>query len=390
MEYIINLNNIEESNLFLRAFWSQLRESSGTYGWNFSPYKDSKKKIINFGCLSTSRLSRTYNFKIKYKVRGVIYKLIVESLDNSNILKQDNIIIKRAIDVAMDYNSLLNVTFTYLNFKTSGYAINNTQSNLFAILNCDDNKFNLKIKVKGFDSNDISIESLKKALVLKDFLSTQTSQAIYKTEHPAPEFQNRNKNLYYDKPWIDDYPTNNKQLLLSHKAVQAIDLIISDEINENLNKFIKASRLYNIACKYEILAYKGTLIDLDISPQEISNILFMSSLEVLSDIIYERNDVCKSCNREIFSIRKKVLGLVENFSDGYMDKIEIDNYYKIRSSYVHSGIFLSDRSYTSFSHPQLSKGDSGFISQVPMINLLKLRETIGYIFRNILDKSIIT
>lgn len=190
MEYIINLNNIEESNLFLRAFWSQLRESSGTYGWNFSPYKDSKKKIINFGCLSTSKLSRTYNFKIKYKVRGVIYKLIVEPLDNSNILKQDNIIIKRAIDVAMDYNSLLNVTFTYLTFKTSGYAINNTQSNLFAILNCYDNKFNLKIKVKGFDSNDISIESLKKALVLKDFLSTQTSQAIYKTEHRALKCEN--------------------------------------------------------------------------------------------------------------------------------------------------------------------------------------------------------
>lgn len=73
-----------------------------------------------------------------------------------------------------------------------------------------------------------------------------------------------------------------------------------------------------------------------------------------------------------------------------MDKTETDNYYKKRSSYMHSGIFLSDRSYTNFSNPQLSKDDSGFISQVPIINLLKLREVIGYIFRNILDKSIIT
>jgi hypothetical protein len=388
MEFDINYTTVEESNMFLRALWTKLR-NDGQMGWNFTPYKDAKNKIISLGFVSTNVLSGLYYVKIKYEIRGCIKKLIFEPQDSNGDVNRDYEMLITIVDAAKNYKKDISTVYLRMAYKTIGEGIDNYCGKNFRIINYD-NEFSIIFAINGFDKKDVGSELAKINGKVIDFLSTQISHVIFQTDNVKALPEINDYNNFASENWVDTYPIINNRIKVMEKSVEAIDKIISQQHDDEFEKYIDACRLFHTATKYTSFIYDYDNYDFKqveygLSFEEVANMLYMSSFEVLASIMDSNDSRCESCNQNIFSIRQKVIKLIENYSEGYMDKGIIDDYYKKRSAYVHSGEFFSNRSYYGgVSNPQLSKSDIGVIMQLPYINLLMLRDVGGFIFRRFL------
>lgn len=391
MEFEINYNSVEKSNLFLRALWANLRGGE-RMGWQTMPFKDSKKQIIELGNVSSSMLNCLYSVKLSYKVKGCIKSIIFEPVDSNKENSCDYEKLGELINNAKKYNNHIKTSNQYTTCKTLGCGIDNYGAEDFEIISHNNTHFSIIIKVQGFDEKDIGSETLRITSQIIDFLSTQISKAIYHTDIEKRPSNRKGKNDYIHKNWVDDYPVFNKKIRLLEPSTNVISKVISKDYCKDFEKYLDACRLYHTATKYKEALYSCEIIGFNpeqhgLSFNEVANMLYMSSFEVLASIVDSSTTRCNDCGQQIFSIRQKVIRLIEQYSDGYMDKRIIDNYYKKRSAYVHSGEFLGNRSYYGgVSNPQIDKSDLGVISQIPLVNLIMLKEIGGYIFRRFLNE----
>ncbi|QUI22740.1 hypothetical protein HZI73_10755 [Vallitalea pronyensis] len=390
MEFEINYNTVEESNMFLRSLWSKLRDNK-KMGWQFFPYRDSKNKIVELGFVASPVLSCLYKVKVKYKIRGCIMKLIFESVGSGGDKSSDFDTLIKLISEAIDFSKEIKLSYRYMTYNSIGAGIDNYIGRNFEIVN-HGKKFSTIFAIEGFDDKDVGSVLAKINTKVIDFLSTQTSHVIYTTTTVKKLPNSDRHNDFVSKNWVDTYPIIDNRMRIMESSIAVIDKIIRQDYNEDLEKYLDACRLFHTATKYtsfiyNIDHYDFKPVEYDLSFDEVANMLYMSSFEVLSTIMDSSVTKCKKCNQNIYSIRQKVIKLIENYSGGYMDKNSIDEYYKKRSAYVHSGNFFSNRSYYGgVSNPQLDKSDIGVVMQLPLVNLHALREVGGFIFREFLIK----
>ncbi len=391
MIFDININDNDKANLFLRNLWSNFRKE-GKLVWQTFNQKNADKKSLIVGMMSSLLLSTGYMVTINYVKKGCIGSIVFSPYSDTDNLKKDEEIIDNAIKKALNYEENIELYTCTALFKIWGYAPMNYRGNLYEMCTLEANHelykiLKISLKLKAYDEEDAEMVMSKKKLDLTDFLSTMLESPIYSIGNESTKEKNIEWNIYDDSKWLERPNDIEGLLKLPHNLDNFINDFINDR-NPKVDVFLKASKQYHSALKYFSFIYNEELwkeisfVKYDANPHEIANALFMSSLEVLSEFLEFDEKKCSTCGQKIYSIRQRVIKICEDYSDGYIDKKIIDSYYKDRSSFVHSGILYSDKSYTGSSIPLLAK-NGDLIAQTPLVNLFALRDIIGYIFRNI-------
>ena len=387
--FIQNIDTLDKCNLFIRAFWSQLRVNGGQFGWNYFGYKLNDPKIFNLGILACGNLKNNYNVIIGYKGNGIITFIEFNPMDNTECNKNDKEFIKKSINSALNYEELLLEHNLQTTCITPYIAINNYKGEKFIIQNTNElNKFNITIKVNGFDSQDIKKQATKLINYIIDFLSVCTNCVFYRTE--KVESQNVKKyNIYSEEKWIDGASEK-----LSEKSCRFIEKILRQELSEKDINFLKACYLYHYVNKYYSMKfdfdkYNFSLVNMRVYNEEMMIALYMSTLEIIA---YNENKYvkkCKECGQQVYSIGKKVIDLAKKYGDGYADDKQIREYYSKRSKFLHTGQVLSERTYCGSCNPEFEIKDGKFVlnQELPLVNIVFIKEYVGYILRNYFENT---
>lgn len=274
--------------------------------------------------------------------------------------------IKQSLKEALKYEDyIINQTLEYT-FDSSILFNNYTMSN-FVI---NDNSYSFKIS--GFDS--IDIETFANSLVynINNLLSFDTLSIIYRPDSNVktaiePNYKVVIVNLDNPSENVENDNEAIPKIELTDRILNYIEKVIEREVNylNPMNRFEKAVCMFVQGMIFEKMS--RTEFSKMINTAEQSIVFYMSSLEIISidDI---KSSVCECCGMEKFSIAKRVKQLVEKAMNGdYLIK-EINNYYNLRSKFVHTGEFLSSNNYIGISIPIL--GYRRLISQYPFTNHL--------------------
>ncbi|OMF31938.1 hypothetical protein [Paenibacillus peoriae] len=392
MEFTVNMGK-DKANMFLRALWSQIRINLGEGGWNYSPYKNGSKNLIHFGWLSAKMLKEPLDISIKYKQKGSITTLSIDSseLQQNKAIRQK---VEESVQNAMSFNTLLNKTRVSFLIKALELPIGSYSGSNFRINPTKNGSLNIiELSVFGFDKVDISSEAQAILNKVLDILSVETQSVFFYAnsdeqgeECRIAEIETDNT-LWYgtDRPIVSDHFT------ISRKAKLLIDNVISGE-NEGSNKYLKACRLFHSAHKYSMLRYKSESLDLSerfrrlaLPNEEVAAVLYMSALEVASDTNTEKPKKCEACGNPVYSISSRVLAYVQRFEAH--DRI-VKDFYKDRSIYLHTGGFFSDQSYAGTTVPQLDpSSESGCRNQLSMRNLMAVSDVVSFCLRQQLQDS---
>ncbi len=388
--YIQNIDTLDKCNLFIRALWSQLRVNGEKFAWNYFGHKQNNLKIFNLGILSCGNLKKNYNVIIGYKGKGIITFIEFVSMENNDCDNNDKEFIKKSINLALNYEELLSEYNLQTTYITPYLAINNYKGEQFIIQNTnEEDKFNITVKVNGFDTQDTKKQATKLINYIINFLSVCTNCVFYRTE--KVESENVKKyNIYSNEKWIEG--ANRK---LSEKSCGFIEKILRQELSEDHINFLKACSIYHYAnkyysMKYDFDKYNFSLVDFGVYNEEMMIVLYMSALEVIA---YNENkdvDKCKECGQQVYSIGKKVLDLSKKYGDDYAYDKQIRDYYSKRSEFLHLGEVLSERTYCGSCNPEFEIKDGKFVlnQELPSVNIIFIKEYVGYILRNYFENTL--
>jgi len=392
MEIKVNIKTNKNSNLFLRYLWSILGDGKSK-GWQTFSLKLGSQQTVMLGMFSCHSLSKEYLISITYKTKGCINTIIFDDVTNED----DKNIITASVKQALSYESALEEQWCSFNIKSTAYTPSHYESE-YVILkpykkNSDKNSYlEILIKVLGYDNDDIMALATKKSKEILNFLSSQM-QSVLSMDVDQKEniYMIKNLNKYFEENYDENIPILDENLMISSNVIKFIENIAKCQYTIEMETYLRASKLYHLALKnycfkHNPYKFDFNLANYNMSLIETSNTLFMSSLEGLTLIFPSENINCVECGQKIFSIRKKVLELVEKYINGLVEKKYIDSFYKDRSSFVHEGIFYSNESYTGTSIPTL-QSNSEVVNQIETVNIHHLKNIVSYIFREILLKE---
>lgn len=394
MEVQVNITSNADTNFFLRNLWAILGNDKHR-AWQLTPRKDSANRRIYFGFFSCNLLNNVYMVSAKYERKGTIKSIIFKMPDGKDVLKEDESIITNSINFALNYKDNIKEKWYSYTVKSVGIGINKYSDEMFEIESFKregdlPQEIRITTCAKGFDETDFQTDFKKKRVQSTDFLSTVVESALFPCSKSTKETEIHELNEYNDHNWMEELPIKHSKILMQTKAKDFFNSYLKGNVNEQMRTYLSACRLYHTALKYYSFIYFYDRLPLvnfaqfDASPDEIANTLFMSSLEVLSSIMEYDEQTCNECGQKVYSIRKRVIDLCEKYSDEYLPKKIVDTFYKDRSSYVHAGIMYSEMSYAGSSVPTISSSGE-VVSQIPMVNLVSLKESVGYIFRAVLE-----
>lgn len=391
MEYDINFDNIEDSNNFLRALWSQIRTVFGSCGWQFMPYRDGENNTIHFGHFSANELG-VLSSRITYGKKGSIKKIIFEDVNDKEIILEERLkgLLDKCVSSAKDYKSLLTDYWLKTTIKSLYYPISNYQGEEFRIVPVGSHLFDLTIHIKAYDRVDAKSFINEKFNKVLDYLSVHTNNIyFYSNENDRLEcsaMDKRNEVYSTDYEWIDYCPSEDAKFLLFEESKRVIDKMLLEETDE-IEKYFTACRLFHSASKYMSLIFDYKKLDttqvrqIDLPNNEVSMIQFMSALEVASEIGSSKPETCCECGQLKYSISRRVLDMVNKYCGKYSDRL-FKAYYIDRSKYVHAGKFFSNNTYQGVSIPQLDINSSdGCVSQVSMKSLVMAKDLTSYCLR---------
>ncbi|ELA7385320.1 hypothetical protein Q9F31_000355 [Vibrio alginolyticus] len=374
MKIILNHSSNEESNLYLRCLYANLRRVFGKCAWFFNPSKHGESQSIRVGSIDLGKSYPTQTLSIKYAQKGVIKELELSNTFEPNDKGFDQELYEIASTVVVtDVEDF--VVFAILD--TIDVPMANYCSDYFS-LTCDENGKNLlSVKVSAFDDPDAAVLAGKFINRICDFLSVSLNTYVRAANLTIC------KNLPYvtndelfsgSLDWIDDHPCVSEKLTLAKYQVLIIDDILQERIKLT---FLNACSHFNNAAN--LLKSYSTQ---DVNLIDTAAVLYVSALEVCSSIFPYDNTTCSECSQKVFSIRRRVLELVKIYYPEHLVKF-IDKYYQERSKYLHAGSFSSSGNYYGLSIPQLDpNSESGCHMQVSVLPL-NLRDFTSFIFRKI-------
>lgn len=407
MKFEVNCNSVEESNIYLRKLWYVFNEitTMGTYFYN---EKDVENNIVTIGDTNIGTVRFTY------KKKGCIKDIIIDNLkcdetalynacQKALTIKEKTYFIKICFKKFKDNKVHSKIKLTEANTKKSLGAVitNNFPHRLIYnstykkvhIFNDGKNNY-LTFPITAFCEWDLKtlIQRLFPMICAILFEYSFSLMDISKCEYTE---LNEDVNLNNDYEceeicfnWIDEdeIPNKDGQVLLPIDCLKIIDYIISNNIDDNIDKIIASAIILYSTQKihYSMLNSNEPGIS------DIINNMGVTSIEPLSNIIYFESKRCEVCNTEIYSIVKKIKFLVANYFDESFAKYFIKKYYTERSKFFHVGLLKT----TSVLHekiiPQIDKNGE-LESPTPFLDI-NLTDYISYIFRmlvhDVLNESI--
>ena len=371
-KFILNSKDIESTNECLMKLWATFL-NNGKLAWHYRPYKTNN--IIDVGDVSINEHD-SYNVKILSKTKKIATAVIFERHDKKELgnaeINYFNKINNERVELSKKH---FIVAISFKIKSIFGVRYLHPFSNKIINVYCIDDKQYVEFTLNGFSKEQVSENAVEFAQVISDFLSTQTNSIVnieninFLTKKTILSNKIKQKEQE-DEEWIDDYPITNSHLILPSYAKKLLELIISSENNNKLSIILKASHHYLNALKLDEKEIQNELI--------ISQL--MSSVEVLSELENHEKNKCKDCGQDIYSIRKRVLDLINKDLSPNLRK-KFDHYYNTRSKYLHSGLLISSREYTGKCLPIISDKFPSGCNEYPLKKDINLIEWIGFLLR---------
>lgn len=392
LEIEVGINNIKQSNKFLRKLWALFNEEFGKCSWQYSPFKIGKYQQICFGMADI----KDYNLEISilYKNKGSITKIIFESSDGNKLDEKMRDTLNKLVKYAKE-NYEKKEAFFFKASIISNYVFSNyeTQCQSMQIFGLKNKSSNLFFSVSAYDHNQASGKAIEFINETLDFLSIETNLMFYLDEINVIEnakFKEKDEMIYNKKEsyqdnsdFIEGYSTKNKQIVISKEAIQFLKYIQKND-NEDIRAFMRACHHFHSARKldsdtFEVNSlHKKSNERLD-SNLEIANTLYLSALEVVSSIGFQ-SDRCSECNQLKYSISKRVKDITNKYLNDNVAK-EIVKSYSLRSKYLHEGVLIRSTSPTIQSIPLLDNSTKSGCKENFSASIYNLREYTSYILR---------
>lgn len=355
LELDIDIKEVKQSNLFLRALWTEIRSRFGGCSWQFSPFIYKDQKLIRFGRFSTKdETLGAIEVYISYVRKGGIHKIILNDIENHHSVLVD--IIEK---LKKEYNSKIQKVkmeaIIRANYPISSYETEDLTINPLQDLNTQ-----VRVNVTGFDKTDLQFAAKKKFNTVLDVIAGNIWHKVVYSKSSKKEIlaKHQGKNVYSGSI---NYGLNDERLekegfiYLPKNAIEIINLISNDmEPTLTLSRLLSACKLYHSALKVETLRDIFTMNDLDL--YEILVTKYMSALEVLA-LPEDKVKKCGTCNQDVHSISKRVKELLMKVYDNESFVKTLHTNYNRRSKYLHTGKYFSTRSYLGTSIPQLTNDD---------------------------------
>lgn len=392
LEIEVGIDNIEQSNKFLRKLWSLFNEEFGKCSWLYSPCKIGKNQQIYFGMADIN----DYNLKISilYKNKGSITKIIFESSNGDKLDEKMRDTIKKLVKYAKE-NYEKKEAFFFKAIIISNCVLSNyeTQVQNMRIFGLKNKRSNLVFSVAAYDHNQASGKAVEFINETLDFLSIETNLMFYLDEINVienVEFKEKDEMTYNKKEsyqvnsdYIDGYSIYNNQIVISKEAIKFLNYIQKND-NEDIRTFMRACHHFHSARKLDSDTFEVNALHqksnkrLD-SNLEIANTLYLSALEVVSSIGFQ-SDRCSECNQIKYSISKRVKDITNKYLNDNVAK-EVVKSYSLRSKYLHEGVLIRSTSPTIQSIPLLDNSTQSGCKENFSASIYNLREYTSYILR---------
>lgn len=372
MEIAIGTNKLSESNLFLRCLWAKLREYFGNCGWNYVPFKNGRENTILFGYASLD-LEVPVRVSIKYKTKGSISSINFEFDKEVEARILDSI--RGCVDAAKrDFGSPGVMKMASVIRPFSPYTgamslqLGKYQGEHFQIEPGNDGVAKLILNVPSFDEVDATTVAKRIGNKLMHLMSVGTNYCFQQVNVDAFNVIEVETAVYQiDNDWIDSFSVKDGVILISESIAKLMNDVAQD-VESNQLLCLAASH-YHHALRLQLESSSCYNMF-----EEMVSVLCISSLEVAAMIYGAEDKTCPSCGNKVYGLRRRVIDMASRHSSEGVVSF-IDNYYAMRSKYLHTGMMLSDRSYSTMSVPTLDTNSStGCLHQVPHppVNIIEL------------------
>ena len=379
--YNVDLDSVEDSNLFLRALWAQLRSVFGHLAWQYTPHRDGLHQRIIFGVAQIGG-DGPIEVSIGYGRAGCIRMITFNPLWDRK-LSTDRL--TDAITVARD--TFRNTSFAMI---TSNFALGiseisfatyeakniRLESNMAGFLD-------VTLGVDGFDQRDLSFQYKFRVGPILDLLTCWTNCLVRRypdanqTGTEESEKVPANSIWVEDEEWINGLPLVRDRVALSTYQLSALQAYVNGEL-QLTDPLIGAARHFREGLElYETHRQRGFQASGD-----LVRALFMSALEVASLYGAQKAPNCSQCGqaRHKISARVRELGLKHLGSFG---KDLFGEEYQDRSGFLHAGEVSSSYPVQDGSCPQLDpKSETGCAKPTSQLEAFNLREFCSFVLRN--------
>ena len=373
----VNCQSIEDSNLLLRALWAECRETFSKCAWQYIPHRDGERGIVHFGFANID-MDTLLEVSVSYQRKGVIRSVMFEGVNgviNEELASELTQVVRRAFERPLISHTI----HAKINSTLLDIAPYSSEHFVLMPLGKKENLFSLQ--VEGFDRVDAEAESLKFLGAILDFLAVCTNSAFVVRSLVVDNGElipNVEPAFFSDDfDWIDESPADEKgRFLLWANQKEFIEKILSKEILM-AHPFLRASYHFHAA---QTLLKSATARERVLN--DIAIVLFMSALEVGTELYPFEPSHCDACGQPIYAIRQRVLDLARKFTNAQIVQF-IDAFYSQRSKFLHAGFLSTDANYVGTSIPQLDPSSSTGCRMQVSIPPIVLGERVGFILRKV-------
>jgi hypothetical protein len=417
MIFHVGIYDQEEANQFLRRLWAEFRKEFSKCAWQYIPHKIGEANLIILGMMDIGIPEGVLQVEISYLKKGTIKTIsfdFISQKPSNNRIRELNKKIKIIIETSKIKLNQTSKFFFKIGVISLFQALGYYKGEAFTTYFSNGNKFNLSIATLGYDELDAQTECKRKILGCLDLLSIETNSCFWIDNLVSKAGEEVEEEVFVkDLEWIDDYPLICEALRLSEAGKKFIELIAQDKLNKDQELFLSACNHFHTARKYdaqvsELLkhrsmeevesgVYQITFEERDeqlsiaakmgATHREIASVLYISALEVASSIGIEEPKNCPECDQKVYSIRRRVVDMVEKYLNTHLAR-EFKRYYGKRSKYLHAGELIFNYSYIGTTIPQLDPSDSTGCRVHSGIPLLNLREYTSFCLRKVLQSLV--
>src|SRR5208283_3971189 len=366
----VNIDNLQDANLFLRALWAEFRRKCGTCAWQYTPYMDGQKKTIFIGFADINRPEGTVEISVIYAQRGTIHSISFDhSKDQPVDLKSElGDLIQQSVKSAIEKMGKPD-RHSYA-VKVEGLYVppRDYVGDSFSFEPISKRRFNLTMAVHAFDETDAKPEFVRKMRQVLNVLSVESNSAFWpliagQVEDDEPLAQPLDKyEIFAETPdWMDDCPVRDGRILISREGEKLIDMVAGGgPLSEDAGTFLRACNHFHVARKYaaqildpvelgeaEQVGENDFVMPMSIRNRrleaagqmgdahaEITGALYMSAMEVTAKIGQQKAEVCKECGQLRHKIAQRVTDLMKKCGGEHLARIA-KGYYGQRSQYLH-------------------------------------------------------
>lgn len=394
MEIKLDIQEQEQANQFLRAFWAELRSCFTKQAWQFTPSKNGMFRRITFGQVDLGLADGPIMVGVSYKKRGSIKRLFFERPFGQAVESDSHLVglLKETVNSALAKANHPSRMFMEAIVQPAYSQISEYASDWFVLKQLAEQKSVLMIPIWAYDLIDAQAGFRLKANYILDVLATETNIPFWQVNEANLSKDEKIDlqeifEVFVDNPdWIDNVPIKNDRMILSKEGKKFLSLIVRGETDTNGQvTFLRACRHFHMALKLRAESYGVHNYN---EWQENVMVLCVSALEVASTIDGPTPSSCSKCGQPVYKIRRRVSDFTSRYLPNHVVKF-IKSYYDRRSKYLHAGMLLSNQDYVGITLPQLDADNpTGCKNSIASSSIMNLHEFVGYCLRQTL-KSLV-